>query len=274
MHNNKRKILLLVEGKKLEVKLFSRIIECFPELPVTKNDIIVYNTNLWNLNNALTKEFGEKWYEEEIDFIGFLKSSVNTKEQINSLMPDSNDIDAFESLKFRDVFLVFDYERQDPNFDEHLISKMLAFWNQSSENGLLYINYPMLEAFKHVKTPLPDKEFLTRKCNCVTLFSKENHNNMYKQIVSEESSFTDLRKLNRDILKALVVHNICKVSEIVDGVADLTDSFAEQYWGKIDLNKTLYIQSICSQDSKNGFVYVLATCLFFIPEYNTKLIFF
>ena len=61
MQNNKRKILLLVEGKTSEVELFNKIIDCFPEIPVTKQDVLVYNTSLWALNNALTKEFGNEW---------------------------------------------------------------------------------------------------------------------------------------------------------------------------------------------------------------------
>ena len=75
MQSNKRKTLLLVEGKSAEVKLFSKILDCFPEINVNKQDILVYGTNLWTLYHALEKEFGSTWYEGEIDFIEFLKSS-------------------------------------------------------------------------------------------------------------------------------------------------------------------------------------------------------
>ena len=85
MQRKEKRILLLVEGKSLEAQLFSKILECFPEINVEKKNIVIYNTNLFALNQELTKEFGEKWYEEEIDFLGFLKSSSITKDQIRNL---------------------------------------------------------------------------------------------------------------------------------------------------------------------------------------------
>lgn len=275
MQNNKRKVLLLVEGEKTEVELFNRIIDCFPELPISKQDILVYKTSLWALNNALTKEFGSEWYKEEIDFIEFLKSSPKTCNQIAQLQSDSG-LKAevfFNDLKFRDIFLVFDYERQDHSFNETLIKEMLSFWNESSENGLLYINYPMIEAYKHLKKPLPDIDFLSRKCDCTTLFSKINEKNQYKGIAASESSFTDLRKYTKELINDFVIHNLCKASTMTRGSKELSKTVAKEYWNSKDYDEILDIQNKCSRDTATGFVYVLATCLFLIPEYNSNLIF-
>ena len=70
----RKNILLLVEGDSSEVSLFSRILDCFPEIKINKNNILVYHTNLWVLNGNLKKEFGDDWYSQEIDFLEFLKS--------------------------------------------------------------------------------------------------------------------------------------------------------------------------------------------------------
>lgn len=266
MQNHKRKILLLVEGMSAEVKLFKKIIECFDEINVSEQDIIVYDTNLWVLNDDLKKEFGDNWYEEEIDFIRFLCSKFNIKNQILPLSGQEQ-VDDFKDLKFTDVFLVFDYERQDPRFDESVIKKMLSFWNESTENGLLYINYPMIEAYKHLKA-IPDNEYLNRQCDCTTLINKK-----YKERVGSESSFTDLKKYDRNILKELVIHNLCKASAITQGTTDISDSIAKKYWNSRDYNAILDVQNKSSRNDAAGFVHVLATCLFFIPEYNSNLIF-
>ena len=273
MQNNDRKILLLVEGKSAEVALFSRILDCYPEIQVKKQNILVYNTNLWTLHQALKREFGEAWYEEEIDFLGFLKSSPVIQGQITNLQAEEAEADDFKEFRFTDIFLVFDYERQDPSFDAALIQKMLGFWSESTENGLLYINYPMIEAYKHLKKPLPDPDYISRKCDCSILFSDDTRNNKYKQIVGSESSFTNLRKITRDTFKALVIHNLCKASAITGSTTDISEQTARQYWQKIDYSKILDVQNQCAEDAVNGFVYVLATCLFFIPEYNSNLIF-
>ena len=263
----------MVEGRSAEVNLFGRILDCFPEITINKQDILVYGTNLWTLHHALEKEFGSAWYEGEIDFIEFLKSSPVILEQIEGFQADQESLMNFDRNSFRDIFLVFDYERQDPSFDAALIRKMLAFWSESTENGLLYVNYPMIEAYKHLKKPLPDLDYLRRKCNCSILFSDETRNNKYKQIVGSESSFTNLRKITRDTFKTLVIHNLCKASAITGSTTDISEQTARQYWQEIDYSKILDVQNQCAEDAVNGFVYVLATCLFFIPEYNSNLIF-
>ncbi len=273
MQNNERKILLLVEGKTTEVKLFGMILDCYPEIQVKKQNIFVYNTNIWTLHHALKKEFGDTWYEEKIDFLGFLKSLPVIQGQITRLQTNQQQTDDFKDLIFTDIFLVFDYERQDPSFDPSLIKNMLAFWSESTENGLLYLNYPMIESYKHLKNPLPDLDYINRKCSCSILFSNETKKNMYKSIVGCESSFTDLRKYTRDIFKEFVIHNLCKASAMVNGTTDISIQTAQQYWQSMRLDQILNIQNQCAQSPTVGYVYVLATCLFFIPEYHSKLIF-
>lgn len=273
MQSNKRKTLLLVEGKSAEVKLFSKILDCFPEINVNKQDILVYGTNLWTLYHALEKEFGSTWYEGEIDFIEFLKSSPIILEQIEGFQLHPESLSDFSRNQFRDIFLVFDYERQDPLFDASRIRNMLGFWSESTENGLLYINYPMIEAYKHLKKPLPDLDFISRKCDCSELFSDETKQNKYKDIVGSESSFTDLRKYSRELFRDFVIHNLCKASAMTRGTTDISAETARQYWQSLSLDEILEIQNQCSLSPIDGFVYVLATCLFFIPEYHSKLIF-
>lgn len=273
MRNKEKSILLLVEGKSTEVKLFNKIIECFEDIDLKKQNVIVYNTNLFVLNNALVREFGEAWYDEEIDFLEFLKNNKNTKNQISNLQNTSKTSEEIKSIKFTDIFLIFDYERQDPFFDANLINKMLAFWSESTENGLLYINYPMIEAYKHIKKPLPDYDYLSRKCDCLTLFSKETKKNKYKQVVGDESSFTDIEAYTKELFRELVIHNLCKASTITRGTKEISTQIAKDYWETRDYEEILDVENRCSFSSQTGFVYVLATCLFFIVEYNSKLIF-
>ncbi len=267
----------MVEGRSAEVNLFGRILDCFPEITINKQDILVYGTNLWTLHHALEKEFGSAWYEGEIDFIEFLKSSPVILEQIEGFQADQESLMNFDRNSFRDIFLVFDYERQDPSFDAALIRKMLAFWSESTENGLLYVNYPMIEAYKHLKKPLPDFDFIGRKCDCSILFRDETETkkkkNKYKTIAGNESSFTHWGDLTREVLKEFVIHNLCKGSAMTRETTDISVETARQYWQSLSLDEILEIQNQCSLSPIDGFVYVLATCLFFIPEYNSNLIF-
>lgn len=259
-----RNILLLVEGESAEVKLFEQILKCFPEIEIYPNNILVYKTNLWTLNTDLEKAFGDDWHtQEEIDFLDFLKSSNRVKKQIENL----------DNAKITDIFLVFDYERQEPKFNAKQLEKMLDFFNNSTENGQLYINYPMVESYKHLQKPLPDICYLDRKCKCNVLTSS-GKNNQYKRVVGEESDFTDLRKITTEDFRQFVIHNLCKASYITSKTKkEISKEIAYDYWKHFDLIDILNVQNKCSDDLESGFVYILCTCLFFILEYNSRYIF-
>ena len=47
MYNEGRNILLIVEGAVTEVNLFKQVIRCFPEIKLSPENILIYNTNLW-----------------------------------------------------------------------------------------------------------------------------------------------------------------------------------------------------------------------------------
>lgn len=250
MYNEGRNILLIVEGADDEVNLFKQIIRHFPEIRLESDNVLVYNTNLWVLNEDLTKEFGLDWCEsDEIDFRLFLESKF----------PE------IKGKKITDTFLVFDYERQDDRFDATQLIKMCEFFNDSIENGQLYINYPMVEAYRHLnKKPLPDDDYKERKCN-VSEIKK------YKSIVGAETKFHDYRKLDRKTIQEIMVHNLKKSSYITDGVFDLDESSLLSVARTIDYVEIAKAQNKLSANS-NGFVYVLCTCVLFVTDYNVKLL--
>ena len=41
---------------------------------------------------------------------------------------------------------------------------------------------------------------------------------------------------------------------------------------KIDLNEILNIQNAVSKDDERGFIWILCTCVFVVPEYNFSLV--
>ena len=250
MYSEGRNILLIVEGADDEVNLFKQIIRFFPEIRLKPDNVLVYNTNLWVLNEDLSKEFGSDWCaSDEIDFRLFLESRF----------PE------IKGKKITDTFLVFDYERQDHRFDAVQLIKMCEFFNDSVENGQLYINYPMVEAYRHLnKKPLPDDDYKDRKCN-VSKIKK------YKKTVGAETKFHDYRKLDRKTIQEIMVHNLKKSSYITDGIFDLDESSLLSVARTIDYIEIAKEQNKLSAN-KNGFIYVLCTCVLFVTDYNAKLL--
>ena len=250
MYNEGRNILLTVEGADDEVNLFKQIIEYFPEIKLSPENILVYNTNLWALNDELSKEFGDKWYEsEDIEFREFLEAKF----------PD------IIGKKITDTFLVFDYERQDSRFDANVLESMLIFFNDSVENGQLYIKYPMVESYRHLNMkPLPDDSYKDRICKVTDI-------GYYKETVGRETKFQDYRKYDRCLLRNVIVHNLKKISYILNDIYDLSESALINLARQINY---LEIAKKQNQASTNdvGFIYVLCTCVLFVSDYNVKLL--
>ena len=82
---------------------------------------------------------------------------------------------------FTNIILVFDYERHDTNFSERKILDMQNNFSDAADMGKLYINYPMIESYQHLRT-IPDSDFAERKIP-VSL----QPGSKYKELVGKES---------------------------------------------------------------------------------------
>ena len=251
MSNEGRNILLIVEGERSEVRLFEKILSLFPEIKLNPNNILVYNTNIWVLNKSLEDTFGTDWYNsKDIEFLEFIESKFPK----------------IKGKKITDIFLVFDYERQDFRFCGDKLEKMCQFFNNSVENGQLYINYPMVESYKHFTcSEFPDDEYKNRICKVEDITK-------YKNTVGQESKQIDLRKYTRAIFQQIIIHNIKKASFIISNKFDLNKSEILNYCNYIDSHEIVKKQNEHSLGAER-FVYVLCTCLFFISDYNRNLLY-
>ena len=163
MHKGKKKILVCVEGAKTDVRLMGMLFKIYNlEL---EYEIIPYCANIYDLYNAM---FGEGT-PEDMDFLQVLKErEYNT--EVRKIL----------DFNYSDILLIFDMDPQDPRFSPKILFNMINFFKESTDTGKLYINYPMVEAFYHLKA-LPDMEYNTR---IVTMDELQNHT--YKLRVSNE----------------------------------------------------------------------------------------
>lgn len=162
--------LLIVEGHHEKNKLFWLVFKCFPELNINMDEIWIYGTNIYQLYNDIVKEYGEEWAEENEDIdLPF----VISKKQYPDKLRYKED--------FTNIVLVFDYERHDVNFSEEKILQMQRCFADAADMGRLYINYPMIESYRHL-CQLPDKDFAERKIPVSLQPGKE-----YKALVDHET---------------------------------------------------------------------------------------
>lgn len=148
---NRKQTLLIVEGNHEKNELFWLIFKCFPEINIDMNNVWIYGTNIYLLYEDIVKEYGADWAEEEMDVD--LPFVISKKK-----MPDN--------LQYKDDFtniiLIFDYERHDTNFSERKILEMQNSFSDAANMGKLYINYPMIESYQHLKS-IPDCDYAERK---------------------------------------------------------------------------------------------------------------
>lgn len=162
--------LLIVEGNHKKNELFWLIFKCFPEFHIEMEDVWIYGTNIYMLYEDIIKEYDADWAvrDEDVD----LPYVISKKQNMEKIRYKED---------FTNIIMVFDYERHDPGFSEQKILEMQKFFADAANMGKLYINYPMIESYQHLKS-IPDEEYAERRVS-VSL----QPGNRYKRLVSEET---------------------------------------------------------------------------------------
>lgn len=245
MVNERSKILVLVEGKKTDYKLMDRLLQTYGI--GESHEIVSYNTNIYTLYNQMFRD-GDP---ESVDILQILKEheTDETKKKI------------FD-YRYSDILLIFDLDPQDPDFTADKILEMMSFFVESSDMGKLYLNYPMVEAFYHMKD-IPDADY-----NSYTATLEELRNRKYKERVNRENRNRDYSKFatTKEECNTVIKQNIDKAwflsetERVVDGISQtLPDSSSVL---KTQLKKM----------EEEQLVSVLCTCAFYIADYNPNLL--
>jgi hypothetical protein len=232
---SRRKILVCVEGKKIDMRLMARLFRTY-EID-SKYEIVSYDTDIY----ALYNDMFETQDPQNMDLLQVLKSreTDDTKREIFD-----ND--------YSDILLIFDMDPQATQFSQDKLLAMTAYFNESTDTGKLYINYPMVESFYHMRS-IPDESYNDRYATLNELRAGQ-----YKQRVSAESVNHDYKKfvLGRDDLSKVIKQNIEKARDIL-GLKDCNEDIAP---GQLEI----LTQQLVELNSAKERVAVLCTCLFLI----------
>ena len=167
-----RKLLFICEGDIDEPNFINRLMEkCFSSC---KYEIYSYRTTIHTLASVLKNNYSD-----------FADGDTELKLILRELEPNPNK-KAMLSEQFTDT------------------RKMLAYYTDSTDMGKLYINYPMMQSYKHFRS-LPDPTFLSKEASPIG----------YKDLVGRESCFTDLAKYDYRTFISIAVHNLYKAWKIL-----------------------------------------------------------
>lgn len=233
--------LFIVEGDTDEPRFIKQLFQkCYSSV---KFKTYTYRTNLHNLAKIIEEEYSD-FEEDEIDIKLVLKSQEGNENKRRIL-----------EAKYTDIFLIFDFEPQQdvPRFP--VIRRMLTYFNDSTNHGKLFINYPMMQSFKHF-TRLPDPDFASLKIpidDC----------RRYKQIVGEVSKYTDVTKYTYPHFMSIAVHHLRKANLIMSGVYETPKKEDYLQWNYVQI----FDKQIEEKDTNNA-VFVLNTCIFILVDYR------
>ncbi|MDY0018011.1 MAG: hypothetical protein RBS89_09270 [Candidatus Delongbacteria bacterium] len=181
-------ILFIFEGEKTEPEIFENMKRYYFQDKTNSYLIATYNTNIYKL-------YEDVFDDSDLDLVELLREK--NKETLKDTRRD--DVDQ--------IYLFFDYDGQASNFDDHKIYEMLEFFNNETENGKLFISYPMVES-------LVD---LAGLCDCNEERSKvlAKHNVGYKKHVKKTSHIKIFSKMRRDDWEVIIKKSVLKANSIV-----------------------------------------------------------
>jgi len=243
MANDKAKILVLVEGEKTDVKLMEHLLTIYG---IDKNhQIVSYKTNIYDLYDKMFADSAP----ETVDLLGVLKER-ETNEAKKSIF----------DMHYSDILLIFDLDPQDPRFAPEKIISMANYFVESSDMGKLYINYPMVEAFYHMKN-IPDSDY-----NSYVATIDELKRHLYKGRVVEENRNRRFGKfaVNKQECSTVIQQNLNKAWMITGTQANNTEQLYP--YSEEILEKQL------KKIREEASLFVLCTCAFYIADYNPKFI--
>lgn len=229
---NKTKVLVLVEGAKTDVNLMKKLFDVYNIND--SHEIVSYKTNIY----TLYKEMFDDKDPSTIDLLQLLKEKE----------PDSEKKKKFD-INYSDIILIFDFDPQDDLFTSKKIEEMLEYFKESSDMGKLYINYPMVESFYHMKT-IPDLNFHEY---VVKYEEIKNYKSIVNKICFDYRKFAKF-KADVDIV---IENNYEKAKKIINNNYD----------------DIALLQKQCAKLIIEHSIYVICTCCFYILDYNPELVF-
>lgn len=168
-------ILFVFEGEKREPELFRAIEKLF--FKDSQHIVCSFGNNIYELYQRL----------KDLDYSGDVVSVL--RERYDGL-PDSPFSEEAKSSDFSEIYLIFDYDFHNKNIPleemNSQISEMLDMFDNETENGKLYINYPMVEAIRYTKC-LPDPLFYT-----YTVSRQQCKDISFKNMADEFSDYKSL----------------------------------------------------------------------------------
>lgn len=140
-------ILFIFEGASYEPPLYEGIKALF--FPRSSDQVICsFCSSIYTFYKRLKDDF-----DGFADVVDVLKAELVKTDPENVLFK-------YKSADFESIYLFFDYDfyRGDLSKKNAQVQELLEYFNEETENGRLFISYPMIESIQYTKE-LPDPDY-------------------------------------------------------------------------------------------------------------------
>ncbi|WP_339008341.1 hypothetical protein [Fusobacterium animalis] len=244
MSKKKEFIAIISEGEKTEKQIINNLENNFTTFS-NKIMFLSYKANIYNL-------FREIEEDEDIDIISLLKEKQIKANKIRNDV-ENIDVSNINSDDISQIYLFFDYDGHTENASDEEIVKMLNKFDNETENGKLYISYPMVEALKHIKKDNLD-------VNNYLVEAKTRIN--YKNLVSLNTDYENLLTLTKRNWLFIISENLKRCLFLLE----ITNINYEIYSNMIN-QESIFNKQLDKYISEEEKVLVLSAFPFFLIEY-------
>lgn len=188
----------------------------------------VFDAELYQLYEHLKKE------EFAVDIVNVLKErNAKNAEILKEYNRDS----------FAAVYLFFDYDAHSTLADDDKVNEMLEYFDNETENGCLYLSYPMVEAIRHFRDMDSFKDLVAKckrgeslesmkcpnKLTCEDIDSCLNEDH-YKTVSAREglAQLTNVNKYDIEVWKTLIRANAFKMNYLVNDIYGMPENYMSQ----------------------------------------------
>ncbi len=127
-------ILFVFEGQKTEKQIFESLQKYY--LNETESTILIsaYCSEIYSLYHIMKRD-------TDLDLFSLIKEKEPNKESLSGISRET----------ISEIYLFFDYDGHAAGAKDFKLKEMLHLFNEETENGKLYVSYPMVESLKHLK---------------------------------------------------------------------------------------------------------------------------
>ena len=212
--SNKELQLFVYEGNSAEPKYVDKLEKNFLGERIAIK--CVYDAEIYQLYRQMKDD------DFAIDIVSILKERSHQNAEI---------LKDYNRDSFAYIYLFFDYDGHSTMADDSKIREMLQFFDNETENGMLYISYPMVEAIRHYKD-MDSFQNSTAKCKrgksldamkcpykeeCETLDEclQEPH---YKPLSASDNNpqLNNINHYNEEVWKTLIKAHVFKMNYLVN----------------------------------------------------------